>query len=53
MGVALKLHHEAQAAYGEYYKDTRPDLWNRYAIDEPDYDGDTMHWCPLYVEVSG
>ncbi len=44
----LRVHRKNQEQYGEFYQTVRPDLWDMDAIDEPEFEGNKMEWCPLY-----
>jgi len=47
MPPLLKIHNMILESEG-YYKDTRPYLWDEFAIDTPDVDANgNVIWCPL------
>jgi len=50
MKVMLPLHRKNVLVYGEFYKDTRPDLWDEESIDEPVVENGDITWCPLFCE---
>lgn len=52
MNDMLKSHNQYVKLYGEYYKDIRPDLWDEYAIDEPEVGNDVVIWCPMHYRES-
>ena len=49
MPAMLAQHQNNIALYGEDYQDKRPDLWDEYSIEEPEFDKDGgVSWCPMY-----
>jgi hypothetical protein len=44
----LENHRKNQKTYGEDYKHIAPDEWEENCIDEPNYNGTEITWCPLY-----
>ena len=44
----LKEHKKNIKAYGKNYESVRPDLWEEFAIDEPEVKNKEVVWCPLY-----
>lgn len=50
MKEMLPRHRANVKAYGEHYEDTRPDLWDEESIDEPEFEGGWITWCPMHCE---
>ena len=50
MKKMLPLHRQAKKDYGEHYATDHPDVWDEYAIDEPEFVGDVITWCPMYYQ---
>jgi len=48
MSRLVETHRENQKAFGEHYKQNRPDLWHYDAIDEPDIEDGVVTWCPIF-----
>lgn len=50
---ALQKHHDNMLVYGPEYMETRPDLWDEEAIEDPDISNDgTLTWCPWYSKIN-
>lgn len=48
MPAMLAMHKENQETFGRDYKQVAPDLWDEWAIDDPDLSGGVVIWCPMY-----
>jgi len=51
MTEMLPQWQEIKAEYGDHIKELRPDLWNEYAIDEPDVADGEITWCPMQRQL--
>jgi len=50
MKSMLPTHRWLQIEFGEYYGNIAPDAWVEFAIDEIDFVGEEVTWCPMYVK---
>jgi hypothetical protein len=52
MPFLTQKHKECVEEFGEDYDSVRPDLWDEYAIEEPDVKNkDEMVWCPMHFST--
>jgi len=35
-----------------FYEDVDPGGWDEFSIDLPEFEGDTIEWCPMHEDIS-